>query len=146
MSVLLTSKPFRLNVLFAQVRAHIRQFEFSEDATVPIGPYFFFPSMRMLMTTGTNVGIQLTEKETAMLKYLHRIGNRAVPRLKLLEDVWGYMVSSVIGKKFTQPSMHRARIAWWGTPGARQASSNRHRKQQRPPFLRLLQRVIRGIF
>ena len=34
--------------------------------------------------------VRLTEKETAILKYLCRTGNRVVPRDVLLSEVWGY--------------------------------------------------------
>ena len=42
------TKPFRLNVLLARVRAQLRQHEQSEDATFSIGPYSFRPSAKML--------------------------------------------------------------------------------------------------
>jgi DNA-binding response OmpR family regulator len=32
----------------------------------------------------------LTEKETAILRYLYRAGRKAVPREVLLQEVWGY--------------------------------------------------------
>ena len=34
--------------------------------------------------------MRLTEKETAILKYLYRAGERAVTRDILLNEVWGY--------------------------------------------------------
>jgi hypothetical protein len=34
--------------------------------------------------------IRLTEKEAAILLYLHRAAGRAVPRQELLDEVWGY--------------------------------------------------------
>ena len=34
--------------------------------------------------------IRLTEKETAILKYLYRAGQRAISRETLLGEVWGY--------------------------------------------------------
>jgi DNA-binding response OmpR family regulator len=34
--------------------------------------------------------IRLTEKETAILKYLYRAGDRIVTRDVLLSEVWGY--------------------------------------------------------
>ena len=52
------TKPFRLGVLLARLRAHIRQ--------------------------------RLTDKETAILKYLYRAGDKVVGRDILLGEVWGY--------------------------------------------------------
>ncbi len=76
-------KPFRLGVLLARLRAQLRQFELSDDATFPIGPYTFRPSAKMLMQCRqTNRKVHLTEKETAILKYLYRMGDRADRRAR----------------------------------------------------------------
>jgi DNA-binding response OmpR family regulator len=83
-------KPFRLGVLLARLRAQLRQHELSDDATFVIGPYEFRPSTKMLVARETNRRLHLTEKETAMLKYLYRMGDRRVPREVLLDEVWGY--------------------------------------------------------
>jgi DNA-binding response OmpR family regulator len=83
-------KPFRLGVLLARLRAQLRQFELSDDASFPIGPYTFRPSAKMLFNDESNRKIHLTEKETAILKYLYRMGDRAVSREVLLDEVWGY--------------------------------------------------------
>src|SRR3546814_160600 len=42
-------KPFRMNVLLARLRAHLRQHEQSEDAVFAIGPYSFRPSAKLLV-------------------------------------------------------------------------------------------------
>ena len=84
------TKPFRLNVLLARVRAQLRQHEQSEDATFAIGHYSFRPSAKMLLTGEDKRKIRLTEKETAILKYLCRAGNKVVARDVLLAEVWGY--------------------------------------------------------
>ncbi len=84
------TKPFRLGVLLARVRAQLRQHEQSEDATFPIGPYNFRPSAKLLVEREGNRKVRLTEKETAILKYLYRAGDQAVGRDTLLGEVWGY--------------------------------------------------------
>ena len=43
------TKPFRLNVLLARLRAQLRQHEQSEDAVFTIGPYTFRPSAKLLL-------------------------------------------------------------------------------------------------
>ena len=83
------TKPFRFSVLLARVRAHLRSFEQSEDATFQIGPYDFRPSMKQLMD-GEGKKVRLTEKETNILKYLYRAGGKPVAREELLTEVWGY--------------------------------------------------------
>ncbi len=82
-------KPFRFAVLLARIRAHLRQHEQSEDATFSIGPYTFRPAAKVLLDTSGGK-IRLTEKETAILKYLYRAGDRIVTRDVLLSEVWGY--------------------------------------------------------
>ena len=84
------TKPFRLNVLLARIRAHIRQHEQSEDAVFVIGPYSFQPSAKLLIETATEKKVRLTEKETSILKFLFRAGDKPVTRETLLDEVWGY--------------------------------------------------------
>ncbi len=84
------TKPFRLNVLLARIRAHIRQHEQSEDAVFVIGPYSFQPSAKLLIETTTEKKVRLTEKETSILKFLFRAGDKPVTRETLLDEVWGY--------------------------------------------------------
>lgn len=84
------TKPFRLGVLLARLRAQLRQFEQSEDAVFTIGPYSFRPAAKMLVDEAANRKIRLTEKETAILKYLYRAGEKVVGRDVLLGEVWGY--------------------------------------------------------
>ena len=83
------TKPFKFSVLLARVRAHLRSFEQSEDATFKVGPYEFRPAMKLLVTDDDKK-IRLTEKETNILKYLYRAGGKPVARDELLAEVWGY--------------------------------------------------------
>ena len=84
------TKPFRMAVLLARLRAHLRQHEKSDDAIFLIGPYKFQPAAKMLVIGDGQRKIRLTEKETSILKYLYRVGNKTVPRETLLGEVWGY--------------------------------------------------------
>lgn len=82
-------KPFRFAVLLARIRAQLRQHEQSEDAVFSIGPYTFRPAAKLLIEQNGGK-IRLTEKETSILKYLYRAGERVVSRDVLLHEVWGY--------------------------------------------------------
>lgn len=83
------TKPFRFSVLLARVRAQLRQHEQSEDAVFSIGHYTFRPATKLLVDEkGSKV--RLTEKETSILKYLYRAGEKVVTRDILLHEVWGY--------------------------------------------------------
>ncbi|SDU39599.1 response regulator transcription factor [Stappia sp. ES.058] len=82
-------KPFKFAVLLARVRAHLRQHEQSEDAVFAIGRFSFRPAQK-LMTDEGGGKIRLTEKETSILKFLYRAGEKPVTRDVLLTQVWGY--------------------------------------------------------
>ena len=83
------AKPFRFAVLLARIRAQLRQHEASEDAVFTIGPYTFRPSSKLLVNPKGNK-VRLTEKETAILRFLYRAGQKPVTRETLLQEVWGY--------------------------------------------------------
>jgi DNA-binding response OmpR family regulator len=83
------TKPFRFAVLLARIRTQFRQYEASEDAIFTIGPYTFRPSSKLLLNPNGNK-VRLTEKETSILRYLYRAGQRPVSRETLLQEVWGY--------------------------------------------------------
>jgi len=84
------SKPFKFGVLLARIRAHLRQHSISEDASFVIGPYQFKPGEKILTHQETEDKVRLTEKETAILKFLKRAEGAPVSRDKLLDEVWGY--------------------------------------------------------
>jgi DNA-binding response OmpR family regulator len=83
------TKPFRFAVLLARIRAQLRQHEQSEDAVFTIGRYSFRPSAKVLIDE-RGQKTRLTEKETAILKFLFRAGEKVVTRDVLLHEVWGY--------------------------------------------------------
>ena len=83
------AKPFKFAVLLARVRAQLRQHEQSEEAVFTIGPYTFRPSAKLLVDAKGGK-IRLTEKETSILKFLYRAGDKVITRDVLLHEVWGY--------------------------------------------------------
>lgn len=82
-------KPFRFVVLLARIRSQLRQYESSEDAEFQVGAYTFRPSSKNLVDAD-GVKLKLTEKEAAILRYLHRAEQQPVARETLLKHVWGY--------------------------------------------------------
>ena len=83
------AKPFRFAVLLARIRAQLRQHEQSEDAVFTIGRFTFKPAAKTLIDEKGSK-IRLTEKETSILKYLYRAGEKVITRDVLLHEVWGY--------------------------------------------------------
>ncbi len=84
------TKPFKFGILLARIRAQLRQHAISEDASFVIGPYQFKPGEKTLIHRDSQELIRLTEKETAILKYLKRSDGNPVSRDVLLDEVWGY--------------------------------------------------------
>ncbi len=78
-------KPIRLADLSRLLKDTFRSIT-APDFTV--GLLHFHPPTREL--AGGAKPIRLTEKEAAILAYLHRAGDRAVPRDELLAQIWGY--------------------------------------------------------
>ncbi len=83
------TKPFKVAVLLARIRAHLRSHESSEDAVFQIGPYEFRPAAKVL-SESSGKKVRLTDKETSILRYLYRAGQKSVSREELLREVWGY--------------------------------------------------------
>ncbi len=54
-----------------------------------IGPYTVRPSAKLLVDAKGGK-IRLTEKETSILKFLYRAGDKVITRDVLLHEVWGY--------------------------------------------------------
>lgn len=83
------TKPFRFGILTARIRAQLRVASQSDQAVFTIGPYLFKPAAKVLVA-GDGKKTRLTEKETAILKHLHRAGQQVVARDVLLHEIWGY--------------------------------------------------------
>src|SRR6516165_5648403 len=87
--ILIVDDDSELREALVEQLAQLRQHEASEDAVFTIGPYTFRPSSKILLNPKGNK-VRLTEKETAILRYLYRAGQRPVSRETLLQEVWGY--------------------------------------------------------
>ena len=83
------TKPYKFSVLLARIRAQLRTHEQSEGAVFRLGAYEFRPANKVLVDS-QHRKIRLTEKETNILKYLYRAGEKPVSREELLAEVWGY--------------------------------------------------------
>lgn len=83
------AKPVRVPDLLARLHALMASFDASPEAAIALPGYLFHATARLLQgKAGTR--IRLTEKEAAILLYLHRARGRSVPRAELLGEVWGY--------------------------------------------------------
>jgi DNA-binding response OmpR family regulator len=99
-------RPVRLPELVARLHALLATFEASPGAAIPLGDYAFHPAAKLMLGADSK-RIRLTEKEAAILLYLHRAGGRAVPRAELLGEVWGY--SSAVTTHTLETHIYRLR-------------------------------------
>lgn len=99
-------KPLRLAELVARLHAALASFEASPRAAIPLSGFTFHPTARLMQAPG-GTRIRLTEKEAAILLYLHRAGDRPVPRDELLGEVWGY--SSAVATHTLETHIYRLR-------------------------------------
>lgn len=88
-------KPVRFALLIARVRAHLRAHEWSASESFRIGPYEFRPLSKVLIDANHRK-IKLTEKETALLQFLYRVGEKVVSRDELVAAIWGLNSSTTI--------------------------------------------------
>ena len=105
-------KPVRPQELMARLRAQLRSFETSDDAVFPIGPFLFRPAAKSLVERATNRRIHLTNKEVALLRFLHRAEGRVVDHQDLLNEVWGYRGSATTHTLETHVYRLRQKIEW----------------------------------
>ena len=100
------AKPVRVPELLARLHALLAVFEASPEAAIALPGYAFHAAAKLLQGAD-GVRIRLTEKEAAILLYLHRAGGRAVPRAELLGEVWGY--SSAVTTHTLETHVYRLR-------------------------------------
>jgi DNA-binding response OmpR family regulator len=98
------AKPYRFAGLLQRLQEQLR--DPAGGAEMPIGPFRLHPVARQLIDADGR-RIPLTEKETAILAYLHRAGPRVVPREELLGEVWGY--SSTVSTHTVETYIYRLR-------------------------------------
>ena len=107
-------KPFKFPNLLARMNIQLRKYEKSYDSTFTFGPYTFHPAMKILKTHDNNE-INLTEKETDILKFLYHTVEDVVPRDILLHEVWGY--NNSVTTHTLETHIYRLRQKIERTPG-----------------------------
>ena len=99
-------KPVRVPELLSRLHALLAAFEASPEAAIALPGYSFHAAAKLLESPGGR-RIRLTEKEAAILLYLHRAAGRPVPRAELLGEVWGY--SSAVTTHTLETHVYRLR-------------------------------------
>ena len=84
------AKPLRLRELVARIKVHLKQYQSRIDARITLGPFSFNPGNKTLTHKGNGKMLNLTEKETAIIRYLADKNGATVGKEELLENIWGY--------------------------------------------------------
>ena len=85
-------RPFKIIMLLECIRRLLSKYDFSSEVIIPLGNIQFFPGSRFIMMKNGQK-VNLTEKETNILKYLCQSKDQVVSREILLNEVWGHTTS-----------------------------------------------------
>ena len=85
-------RPFKIVSLLECIRRLLSKYEFSSEVIIPIGNIQFYPGSKLIKLQNGQT-VNLTEKETNILKYLYRYRDRIVSKEVLLNEVWSHTTS-----------------------------------------------------
>jgi DNA-binding response OmpR family regulator len=85
----LITLPLRFAALVQRIRALIQLYETGPDAFITIGDLKVMIGSRLLVRNDGSVE-KLTDKETDILRFMHRAAGALITREELLAGVWGY--------------------------------------------------------
>jgi DNA-binding response OmpR family regulator len=102
--------------VLVRLRAQLRPEEQRETGSHPTHRFVFRPSGRILVDPNArNKVVELTARETELLKYLYRLRGQSVGRDLLLRDVWRY--SSAAETHTVEQTVYRLRRKLETDPG-----------------------------
>jgi DNA-binding response OmpR family regulator len=81
------TKPFSYVVLVARLRALVRRGAGPRPVALTVGDLILDPARRSCSRAGTD--ISLTNREFALVELLARRAEEVVPKLEILDQVWG---------------------------------------------------------
>jgi DNA-binding response OmpR family regulator len=85
-------RPFKIVSLLECIRRLLSKYEFSCEVIIFIGNIQFYPGSKLIKLQNGQT-VNLTEKETNILKYLYRYRDRIVSKEVLLNEVWSHTTS-----------------------------------------------------
>ena len=87
-----SQRPFKIVSLLECMRRLLSKYEFSSEVIISIGNIQFCPGSKLIKLQNGQT-VNLTEKETNILKYLYRYRDRIVSKEVLLNEVWSHTTS-----------------------------------------------------
>lgn len=84
------SKPLRFGELLARINVQIQHYQNRQDARIAIGGFYFMAGQKTLIHRESGAVLNLTEKESSIIKFLAHHRAQVIHKTELLEKVWGY--------------------------------------------------------
>lgn len=84
------AKPLRMGELLARIKTHMQLYQNREDAKITVGNFYFVQGRKTLTHKENQKVLNLTEKETSIIKFLFIKKDAGASKQELLEEVWGY--------------------------------------------------------
>lgn len=84
------TKPLRMTELLERIKALLKQLEASNETQFEFANLCFLPANKILYRNDSTLKVILTEKETAILKFLYRSFPDSVTKEEILFEVWGF--------------------------------------------------------
>ncbi|MEA5143358.1 MAG: response regulator transcription factor [Oscillibacter sp.] len=101
-------KPFRPSILVMRIKALMRRMEMEHadtEETFTFGDISYSGNEHAVLCGGKNMGLTITE--VALLRYMMKNFNRAIPRDELLKEIWG--ISAEVETRVTDETIRRIR-------------------------------------
>ena len=83
-------KPLNFNDFLDLLKSSITIFENSDDGVLEFNNYVLYPSSKTILNKRNNAETKLTEKEVAIIKYLHKNKELVISKNELIKEVWEY--------------------------------------------------------
>lgn len=90
LEVHLQVKPLTLNLFFDALDSCINRFDNTANGYLQFNQYEVRPMSKEILNLRNNDVVKLTEKEVAIIKYLHKNKDKLISKNELLQEVWGY--------------------------------------------------------
>lgn len=101
-------KPFRPSILVMRIKAILRRMSMEHLETneeILFGDLVYSENDQTVCCKGKNIGLTMTE--IALLRYMMKNSNRAIPRDELLNEIWG--VYADVETRVTDETIRRIR-------------------------------------
>ena len=106
------AKPLRIGELLARIQKHMELYQSREDAKISVGNFYFVQGEKTLIHKASHRTLNLTEKESSIIRFLLKKDDGGANKQELLEEVWGYNATLTTHTLETHVYRLRQKIAY----------------------------------